>query len=220
MRIRHAPVFACLLGIGMLVLLRPAVATTVYKCTDTGGAVTYQDAPCPRQQKQQPIQLPDEPLTVPAAATSIAPPPQEAPPPSPPAPPSAPLPVMFGCQRATDGKSYLSDNGNPAPYQAPFGMLGAVPQPLGSAYGTGGTGGAGASAPELNRGKVTSGLVANNYVWVQDQCRELSPEETCAALQDAYDKNEQQLRQAFKSERAPFEKREQTLQAQLVGCPG
>jgi hypothetical protein len=88
---------------------------------------------------------------------------------------------------------------------------------VGSVYGRGG---AGASAPELNRGKVSSTLVANNYVWVQDQCRELSPQETCDALQDAYDKNEHQLKQAFKSEQAPFEKREAELQAQLAGCPG
>lgn len=211
----HPPraLLACLL----IALGGSASATTVYKCTDARGAVTYQDAPCPRVQKQQPIHLIDEPSVAPAAEASVATPPPADPVPPPAPAPTAPLPVMYGCQRATDGTTYLSSNGNPPPYQAPYGVLGADQLPLGSVYGRGG---AGASAPELNRGKVTSGLVANNYVWVQDQCRELSPQETCDALQDAYDKNEHQLKQAFKSEQPPFEKREAELQAQLDNCQG
>lgn len=203
----------------LLAVITPAAASTVYKCTGAGGAVTYQDAPCPRTQQQQAIHLVDTQPTPPA------PQPQEAAPraaaATPPAPvqphvPSVPLPVLYSCQRATDGKIYLSRNGDPQPYQAPFGVLGAVQAPLASVYGPGG--GGGASAPELNRGKVTSGLVANNYVWVQDVCRQLGPQETCAALQDEYDANEHKLRQAFKSERPPFEQREAKLQAQLTSC--
>lgn len=197
-----------------------AIGETVYKCTGANGAVTYQDAPCPRAQKQQSIQLVDrQPAPTPAeppapapAAADVATAPRAAP------APAAPLPVLYQCQRATDGKTYLSRNGDPQPYQAPFGVLGAVQTPLASVYGPGG--GGGASAPELNRGKVTSGLVANNYVWVQDVCRALGPEETCEALQDEYDENEHKLKQAFKSEQAPFEKREAELQAQLRNCGG
>ena len=202
----------------LLAVITPAAAGTVYKCTGAGGAVTYQDAPCPRTQKQQSIHLvdtqpaqpaPKPPEAAPDAAESAPPPPEQP-------VPSTPLPVLYSCQRATDGKIYLSRNGDPQPYQAPFGVLGAVQAPLASVYGPGG--GGGASAPELNRGKVTSGLVANNYVWVQDVCRELGPEETCEALQDEYDDNEHKLKQAFKSERAPFEQREAELQAQLTHC--
>jgi hypothetical protein len=205
-------------GCLLLAGVSPAAGQTVYKCTGAHGAVTYQDAPCPRAQKQQSIQLVDtQPAAVPAPppaptpdASEVAPAPRAAP------APTAPLPVLYQCQRATDGKTYLSRNGDPQPYQAPFGVLGAVQAPLASVYGPGG--GGGASAPELNRGKVTSGLVANNYVWVQDVCRELGPEETCQALQDEYDDNEHKLKQAFKSERAPFEQREAELQAQLANC--
>jgi len=208
------------LVVGCLLLARTtsAIGDTVYKCTGASGAVTYQDAPCPRAQKQQSIQLVDrQPAPTPApppapAAADVATAPPAAP------APTAPLPVLYQCQRATDGKTYLSRNGDPQPYQAPFGVLGAVQTPLASVYGPGG--GGGASAPELNRGKVTSGLVANNYVWVQDVCRALGPQETCEALQDEYDENEHKLKQAFKSEQAPFEKREAELQAQLRDCGG
>lgn len=207
-------------GCLLLAGVSPAAGQTVYKCTGAHGAVTYQDAPCPRAQKQQSIQLVDtQPAAVPAPPPAPTPDASEvAPAPAPRAAPAptAPLPVLYQCQRATDGKTYLSRNGDPQPYQAPFGVLGAVQAPLASVYGPGG--GGGASAPELNRGKVTSGLVANNYVWVQDVCRELGPEETCQALQDEYDDNEHKLKQAFKSERAPFEQREAELQAQLANC--
>lgn len=204
-----------LLAALLLCVGAPAAATTVYKCTAANGAVIYQGEPCAKTQHQQPIQLIDEgPAAVPVPAPDPTPVTAPAPPP-PAAAPAAMLPVVYGCIRATDGKAYLSNNGNPPAYQAPFGMLGAVQAPLGDVYGLGG---GGASAPELNRGKVTSGLVANHYVWVQDRCRELTPQETCSALQDEYDKNEHQLKQAFKSERAPFEKREAELQAQLGNC--
>ena len=123
--------------------------------------------------------------------------------------------MLYRCQKATDGSTYVSANGRPAPYAVPFGVLGAAPQPLGSVYGTGG---AGASAPELNRGNVTAGLVANNYVWVRDACRPMDAQETCESLQQQYDENEHKLRQAFKSEQAPFAKREAELEAQLVNC--
>lgn len=199
-----------------LAVALPATATTVYKCTGTDGAVVYQDEPCAKSQRQQPVHLSDaqpSPPSPPPAEVAAPPPPEI--PATPPAPaPTAMLPVVYGCVRATDGKAYLSDNGNPPAYQAPFGMLGAVQAPLAEVYGHGG----GASAPELNRGKVTRALVANNYVWVQDRCRELTPQETCHALRDAYDANERKLHQAFKSERAPFEKREAELQAQLGNC--
>jgi hypothetical protein len=210
-----------LLAFGLLAagLMRHAdAATTVYECTAADGRVTYQDTPCPAGQRQHTMQVADAPTTPPPAAAPPVPATSTEAPPSPPRP-TAPLPVMYACVRATDGKSYLSGNGNPAPYQAPYGVLGAEQLPLSEVYGPD-RGGAGISAPEANRGRVTSGLVANNYVWVQDQCRQLDVEETCEALQDAYDKNEHKLDNAFKSQRAPLEKREAQLQAQLANCNG
>ena len=124
--------------------------------------------------------------------------------------------MMYACTRATDGQTYLSDNGYPQPYQVPYGMLGASQLPLAQVYGPPNS--AGASAPELNRGRVSPGLVANHYVWVRDACRELTPGETCRALRDAYEKNDDKLRRAFKSDQPPLEQRERELRAQLQNC--
>ncbi|MCX7512742.1 DUF4124 domain-containing protein [Frateuria sp. STR12] len=221
---RRLPSALFLLGPGLLAgglgWHGTAAATTIYECTTADGRLIYQDTPCRAGQKQRTMEVADAPSAPPAAAAPSAPePPAPASPPPAPEPPSAPLPLMYTCVRATDGKSYLSDNGNPAPYQAPLGVLGAWQQPLSDVYGPD-RGGAGISAPEANRGRVSSGLVANNYVWVQDQCRELDIDETCQALQEARDENEHKLRNAFKSQRPPLEKREAQLRAQLANCGG
>jgi hypothetical protein len=207
----------------MLLLAAGAVPaqTVAYQCTGSDGRVTYQDKPCAKNQRQRAIPLPGDdagPAAAPAPApaaerTDDAAPPAPA---APPSPPAAPLPRMYACTHPTDGKTYLSHNGNPEPYLAPFGMLGAVQMPLSQAYGP--TGGAGISAPEASRGKLSSGLVADNYVWVQDQCRPLSARETCHALQDAYDENARKLRRAFKSDRPPLEQQDEALRGQLAGC--
>ncbi|HEY2621866.1 MAG TPA: DUF4124 domain-containing protein, partial [Dyella sp.] len=137
-------------------------------------------------------------------------------PPPEPVEPLPPLPLMYTCISATDGKTYLSDNGDPQPYQVPYGILGAGSLPLSQVYGPPNS--AGASAPELNRGRIRPGLIANYFVWVQDQCRELTPQETCHELREALDATETKLKRAFKSDQPPLEKREQELREQLRGC--
>lgn len=212
-----------LLGLGLLAAglagRASAADSTIYECTGTDGRVAYQDRPCRADQRQRTLRVAGA-TAAPPAPPAIAPPPA-APPPAAPAPsiPAAPLPVMYSCMRATDGGTYLSENGNPPPYQVPYGVLGAVQQPLSDVYGPD-RGGAGISAPEANRGRVTPGLVADYYVWVQDTCRELDVDETCQALQDAYDANAHKLRNAFRSQRPPLERREAQLQAQLAQCGG
>jgi Domain of unknown function (DUF4124) len=199
----------------MLVLVFVACgahAETVYKCVGSDGRITYQQTACPRTQKQQTIELQDSEPTAPAV-TPVAPPPEAATPVDmPPPPPRRPPPRLFGCIRATDGKPYTSDNGNPQPYQAPYGMLGAGDLPLAR------SGQNSASAPELNRGKVSPTLIGGNYVWVQDQCRPLSPVEACQALRDDAEENDRKLRNAFQSQRGPFEQRGAELKAKLAGC--
>lgn len=195
----------------------PASAGTAYQCTDASGKVSFQDKPCGATQRQQVLQLDDsQPLAVPAPEKPAAPVFETISQPPPPLPPSTPLPAMYACVRATDGKPYTSENGDPQPYQVPYGILGASQLPLSQVYG--GRGAAGASAPELNRGRVTTGLIANHYVWVQDQCRELTRAETCRALRDAYDDNAEKLRRAFKSDQPPLEQRDRDLRAQLQNC--
>lgn len=201
-----------LLSLGM-----PALASTAYQCTAANGKVVYQDKPCAVGQHQQTLQLDDsQPLVVPPAPAPEEPPADAPASPPPPPAPVAPPPVMYACVRATDRTTYLSENGNPEPYQVPYGIMGGSGLSLAQAYGA--PGGAGASAPELNRGRVSRGLVGNYFVWVQDQCHELTHAETCHALRDAYDENATKLRRAFKSDRPPLEEREATLLAQLRSC--
>lgn len=200
----------------LALLAAPASAGTAYQCTDASGKVSFQDKPCGAAQRQQVLQLDDsQPLAVPAPEKPATPVFETISQP-PPLPPSTPLPAMYGCVRATDGKPYTSENGDPQPYQVPYGILGASQLPLSQVYG--GRGAAGGSAPELNRGRVTTGLIANHYVWVQDQCRELTRAETCRALRDAYDDNAEKLRRAFKSDQPPLEQRDRDLRAQLQNC--
>ena len=204
-------------GMWLLGSLPLAATTTVYQCSVAGG-VLYQDTPCARGQQQKTLGLTDVPATPPSALLTHTAPAVE---PAPvlvarPTRPNAPLPLMYGCIRATDGKSYISRRGDPAPYLAPFGMLGMFQQPLSQVYGQ--PGGAGISAPEMNRGRVTSQLISNNYVWVQDECRPLTMAETCHALRDAHDDNAQQLKNAFKSEQPPLEQRDAELRTQLDNC--
>jgi hypothetical protein len=201
-----------------LAMCGSASAETVYKC-QAGGQTIYQQTPCAKSQRQQIIQLQDSaPADGRVAPMPGAPPPRDeavATPPSPAA--MAPPTVLFGCIRATDGKPYTSANGNPEPYMAPLGVLGEVGGSLGDTYG--GRNAAVASAPELNRGKGNAAAVATrNYVWVQDQCRQLSPAEACRALRNDAEANQRQIRNAFKSERAPLEAKDAQLRAQMQGC--
>jgi hypothetical protein len=205
-------------GVLAIALLAAGAATgeTVYKC-EADGRTIYQQAPCARNQRQQAIHLRDAaPASAPAPRAPPAP--AAADPPVPEAPaPAAPPPALYGCIRATDGKPYTSTNGQPEPYMAPFGVLGAVSQPLAEAYGS--RGAAVASAPELNRGKGTAAAIATrNYVWVQDQCRPLSPAEACEVLRDEAEANQRAIRNAFKSERAPLEAKDARLREQMRGC--
>lgn len=193
-------------------------AGTAYKCV-AGGQTIYQQTPCAKSQHQETLHLDD---SAPANG-QVAPMPQAprqpdatADAPSPPSP-LPPPPRMFGCVRATDGKAYTSADGNPQPYLAPLGVLGVASGSLSDTYGNPNS--AVASAPELNRGKGNPGAIAtSNYVWVQDQCRELSPAETCQALRGEADATQRQIRNAFQSERAPLDAKDAQLREQLQSC--
>lgn len=196
----------------LLLAAAPVAAGTVYKCTGRDGRISYQGEPCATSQRQQALRLSDRQPAPPPAATVAAPPvedrlPSVAPPP--PAPVTPP-PAMYRCMRATDGKSYLSGNGQPAPYLAPLGVLGVLPSSLAETY---------SGANHMGHGKVTAGLVANHYTWVQDTCRELDPQETCQALHEAWDDNEGKLRRAFQDNEPPLKRRQAELREQLSHCP-
>ena len=67
-----ARVAACMLVAG--VTLAPAARATVYKCADTGGAVIYQEAPCPKGKELRNFDTdPPEISVVPAYTGPLAP---------------------------------------------------------------------------------------------------------------------------------------------------
>jgi hypothetical protein len=189
--------------------VRAVADTTAYKCVAANGAVTYQGTPCAHGQRQETIQLTDDAGAVssPAPSSSVAdttPPVAIAPAAPAPKPPSAPLPQLYRCTRATDGKPYISSNGNPQPYYAPLAMTGIVPTPIGQNYG--------------GRVSPNAAMIASHYTQVQDQCQAMTPGDTCNTLRDEYDENEKKLSRAFKSDQPPLLQRESELLAQLQRC--
>jgi hypothetical protein len=213
-----------LVGASLLIVFgcapRVAAAVTIYKCTTTDGAVTYQDKPCPAHRHQSTLELSDAPIVTPAPApiASAAPAPasttprQAAVP-----PPPSPLPTMYACTTYDGEKKYLSDT-LPAPYPVPLGALCYPGQSLVQAYG--GRNRIGLSAPEES-GKPTIGrgpLIANAQVMVQDHCVPAPRSQVCDELRRRHDANHEKLRMAFPSEKAPFQQREDELNAQLKGC--
>lgn len=195
-------------------------AVEIYRCTAASGAVTYQDKPCAAHQRQHTINLSDvpivTPLPTPVAVTSTPPP---AVPASAPvqAQTHAPLPTMYACTTYDDENKYLSDT-LPAPYPVPLGALGYATPSLSQAYG--GRDRLGLSAPELAR-KPTIGrgpLLANAQVLVQDHCVPAPRSQVCDELSQRFKANHAKLRMAFPSEKAPFQQREDELNAQMRGC--
>src|SRR5690348_8842670 len=200
---------------------RVAAAVTIYKCTTPGGAITYQDKPCPAHQHQSTMELSDAPVITPAPvpiASSIAPAPADtmAAPVAPP-PPASPLPTMYACTTYDGERKYLSDT-LPAAYPVPLGALGYPGRSLDRAYG--GRDRLGLSAPEEARNPEfhRGPLIANAQVMVQDHCVPAPRSQVCDELRRRYKANHEKLRMAFPSGKAPFQQREDQLDAQLKGC--
>ena len=124
---------------------------------------------------------------------------------------------MYACTTYDDEDKYLSDT-LPAPYPVPLGALGYTTPSLSQAYG--GRDRLGVSAPELAR-RPTIGrgpLIANAQVLVQDHCVPAPRSQVCDELNRRFKANHEKLRMAFPSEKAPFQQREDELNAQMRGC--
>ena len=218
------PAIARWLALLAMGLATGAGAQTVYKCTDGHGGLSFQDAPCARHEKQQVMHL-----HVPAPPPDAHPPPLARPSPAhtSPAPPKpAPrvvqrtwqIPQLYQCVRATDGKSYVSRDGHPPAYRAPLGILGAFQLPLSQTYGGKHATRRAASDPQLAKGRITSGLVAGHYTWVQDRCRPMGVDEICAHLSAQLEKTQDAIDKAFKSDRPPLERKAAKLRSEMAGC--
>ncbi|BFI94818.1 MAG: hypothetical protein RSP_03280 [Rhodanobacter sp.] len=188
----------------------PCLAQTVYQCVGAHGESSYQSTPCPGERGRQIVLDTPAPSSPPppAPADSTPPPTAAVPPPAP--GPAAPVPTLYQCVRATDGKTYTSTDGHPPGYYAPLGIVG-LPTLLTEQY---------TAANGMGHAKPNAAMVSGYYTYVQDSCREMSTEETCAALRADWTRNEHALSRAFKSDQAPLLARETELRAQLQGCGG
>lgn len=211
------------LGCAPLVLAR-----TVFKCVDAHGNLSLQDAPCPAGSRQTREELEAPPEPPPRSAFDALPTPltEHVATPVPPTPPAAPVesakpgptPVFF-CTRAEDGTRYVSSDGKPPSRWVPAGILGAPGRSLAQTYGPGG--GAGVSAPGMNKPKATHAPpdgIAREYVEVADECTQASAAQTCDYLRDQLDDVERKLRRAFNEQRAVLEPRQDKLRHDLEGC--
>jgi hypothetical protein len=124
---------------------------------------------------------------------------------------------LYRCKRATDDSTYLSRTGRTRPYWVPSGML-DWHRPLAEVYGSQQGTGVGLSAPELMPDPTSRMIGGGVYVRVRDVCQRLPPRAACAALRKAYEDNEEAIRQAFESDRAPLRERRRQLRAQMAGC--
>jgi len=207
-----------------------ALARTVYKCVDAHANLALQDTPCPpgSRQTREELEVPPEPpppsafdaLPAPLTEHVVATPPPAVSAAVAPAPPATQgAASVFFCTRAEDGTRYVSADGKPPTRWVPAGILGAPGRSLAQTYGPGG--GAGVSAPGLNKTRETHAPpngIAREYVEVVDECTEASPAQTCDYLHDQLDDVERKLRRAFNDQRAVLEPRRDELRQQLDGC--
>ncbi|NII11967.1 DUF4124 domain-containing protein [Oleiagrimonas sp. C23AA] len=213
---------ATLALIGALMLApQTQPAHTAYRCVDASGHIAFQDHPCSRHERQHKLSLHhfDDPAPAPA---STAPPPAPVPPAKPSAAPAtptpAPPPVLWRCQRATDGKSYVSWHGPTPAYRAPLGMLDAYQNDLGQIYRPHQLPAGSVATTGIRPGMVTPGMIGSRYVWVQDRCRRLSRSEACQVIQHEWDATQERIRKAFESDRPPLQKQAEHLRQAMAGC--
>ena len=198
---------ACLSLVGLLP--GSAQALSVFRCTASDGAITFQDRPCPRGAQSRIIELPDQPdqpdqpdraaaSAAPAVtreAASTASPSQRERAPAPSDPPAAPAAVV--CTRE-DGSRYLSESGRGDRQAVPLAMLGVPSQSLAGAYA--GRDGIGISSPGLRQPPTDASPGAQLgalYVWREDPCERLSGAPLCAYFDSRVADAERRLRLAF-----------------------
>jgi hypothetical protein len=195
-------------------------ATTVYKCTDAKGAVSFQDRPCVANARQQTVTMPDPPPPPPPPAAPPAVPreeplaqiePQEP-------VPTTPPPQFYLCTRY-DGTRYISDTGEGGSALVPLGVLGVPGRSLSDAYSPQNS--IGVSAPGLRqiphvpaRGVPFGGM----STWVDDECHDASPQEACTYLRNALKDVRYKLTKAFSDTTPELKRQEADILERMRGC--
>ncbi|HEX5123757.1 MAG TPA: DUF4124 domain-containing protein [Rhodanobacteraceae bacterium] len=196
-------------------------ATTVYKCTDAKGAVSFQDRPCGASTRQQTIAMPDPP---PPPPPPVAPPPAEPVEPvtelepPPPLPPTIPPPQFYLCTRY-DGTRYISDTGDGGSALVPLGVLGVPGRSLADAYSPQNS--IGVSAPGLRQipsVPARSVPFGGMSTWVDDECHDASPQEACTYLRNALKDVRYKLTKSFSDTTPELKRQEADILERMRGC--
>ena len=199
-------------------------AEEVYKCTNSHGAIAYQDHACAAGDTETVVPIEPAPTRTPTSApapVADTPPVEVAPPPAAatePPPPRKPLPPLWLCTRPEDGSQYASRDGVVQPRLVPLGVLGYPGKSLAQAYAPGSNV---MSAPELSRPPIDrspQAASASQYTEIMDQCVRASPDQTCEWLRKEYNRIQAKLRRAFKDEQAVLQPQEDELDDELSGC--
>lgn len=213
---------------------KPAAQTlTLYRCVDSHGVVSLQDAPCAAGQAQQvrSVTRPRDPPPRPAAATP--------PPPAATASASAPVQVVYRTPPrplyeclTPDGERYLSDDdrGNPRwvpQWAAGYPSLLPHPRPLPyppvqplqadvrvQAGAVTATGRIGTAYPSVYPSPYPP-PVAVGGAWVRDDCAQLPQADVCAHLRDRRAALRTRFFNAQEKERDVLRREEHTLNARL-----
>ena len=208
----------------LLFAVVPLHARDVYKCVSPAGGVAFQDHSCASGDTETLMHVNASAGmgagAAPAAddaggvtAPAPKPVPRDVAPTQRPAPPT-----MWLCTRPEDGTQYMSHDGNAPTRMVPAGVLGMPNQSLGTAYGKGGIG---VSAPGVRKIPVDTSAqsaIAGDYVAIQDQCAQATPEGVCSYLEDRAGQIRQKLHRAFKDEQAVLQPELDQIESQLDGC--
>jgi hypothetical protein len=191
---------------------RAAGDVTIYRCVATGGKISLQDHPCPKDAHQDVREMirPQDPPPRPAAPVLEAPP--------------APAPTevrivhvrdpqpLYEC-RSYDGQTYLSQTGIPQVHLVPLWVLGF------RMFGGSGFADVGRPAPVIatrHSGHPPNGQFADSTgTWIEDRCVRLPQAEVCQRMRDRQDELGTRIFNAQPSDRARFERERQGLIEQL-----
>ena len=182
---------------------------TIYRCLASGGKISLQDHPCPKEAHQDVREMirPQDPP--PRSQPSII---RTQPTPTPtevrivhvrdPQP-------LYECS-TYDGRTYLSQSGIPEQRFVPLWVLGRDPFTMNDGFVN-----VGGPAPIPPPGSSSGPIIYPLGTWIQDRCLRLPQAEVCQRLRDRQDELGTRIFNAQPSDRVRYERERQGLIEQL-----
>ena len=183
---------------------------TIYRCVASGGKISLQDHPCPKDAHQDVREMirPTDPPPRPQSIAKTAP-----------ARMQAPVEIrivhvrdsqpLYEC-RSFDGQTYLSQSGIPQQRFVPLWVLGYHAFDDGGSFAD-----VGRPAPGPPPGYLANGQFDTPGTWIQDRCERLPQAEVCQRLSARKDELGTRIFNAQASDRVRYERERQGLVEQL-----